>query len=279
MDYLLAGMSGLVVSLPWLYLRCAVRPVIPVLLVPLTALTVGLVFSLALFLELPRRAVSLHHQDTMPSGQPGTALTGSIQQGRNYSLYIGRHTGSELTDTILVNHREIPRMRRYGELQWNFLDQTLLVPGGVDISTQELFAPGGLREPMIFSRLAEDMRLVIRALDGPLSSPPLIATLLAISFSMAMVWTAARLTRWPLANGVLVLAIMVVILGVPRFLETYGVHALLAERFAAAAALPLEDYLLPAILLLPGLVLLVVGFFLPRFSRWQREMLPLGESS
>lgn len=279
LDYLRAGMTGLLISLLWLYLRSVVQPVIPLLLVPLTALTVGIVLAVPVLLELPAAALAEPDHRAVPAGPAATYLSGTIQQGRSYSLYVGRHRGSELSDAILVNHSDIPRMRHYEELHWDYVENTLIIPGEGEISTREIMSYGGVREPIVFVRLADDIGRVITLLDAPLRSPGTIATLLALSFSLAMVWTAARLTRWPLANAVFTLAALVGILAVPRLQEEYSPFTFLTGRFQIAAALPLEEYALPISLLLPGLILLGTGLFLPRFARWQREMRPLEEGS
>jgi hypothetical protein len=276
LSFVLAGLAGMVLSLLRLYLHSVVRPVVPVLLVPLTGLTLSLLLGAAVFFDLPRQ--SLRDALSPPARSFSCPdISGCIQRGRNYALYVERQTGLELGNVVLVNRREIPRMRAYGEVYWDYHTETLILPGGGEIRSSEIIGADQLSEPLILARLEEDMIGVIQSLDKPLLSLPLLALILTLSFSLSMVWTAARLTRWPLANGILALTMILLILAVPRLLVTVSARTVLVERVAFVPADLLDDYLLPSAWLVLGVIALVTGLFLPRFRRWQREMLPLGE--
>lgn len=265
-------LASLVIAVVWTFLRSAVKPVIQFLLIPLTMLVVVLVLGAVTTFDLQRISGDVRPQ-TIPN------WTGTILHGRNYSLYVGRQTGLEFRDAIIVRRGEQPRMRRHPELFWNAEDELLIIPGETPLSTEEVAGLHRLSVPVVLSTLADDLRRVMGILTDPLRTVHTIVTLVSFAFALVMSWTPARLTRWPLANGTIITGYAFFLLSVPRLTDPGFPRPVLFDRIPEPWWNALEGYHAALGWFLPGLILLVIAFLLPPFRRWQREMLPLGERS
>lgn len=262
--YLAAMFAGVSFSLIWTFLSVISRPVIPVVIVLSTGFLIAVLLGGAVYMELPGTSLEEMETESRPEDFFVVDWSGTVLYGRNYSVYVGEHVGAELRDAVLIRYGEFPRMHYHRELYWNYLDEKLIVPGVRELATDEVAGLYRVDEPLFLSRLIEDFRWVIAELDRPVFSIPAAAHILALAFSLAMVWTLARVSRWPLVNSVLVAGCVRLIFAVPRLLETDPIAEILVERvpgYASAGGWAIFV-----------IVLLVVEMITPRFSGWRSEM-------
>lgn len=284
--FLVSGLVGVLLSLLRQYFREATRPVIPAVLVPLNGVVIALLLGGVAYLELPRESMMQHARESSRASVHANH-SGTILYGRNISLFVERHAGIEFRGVVVINHRDTPSMSYHPEAYWNTTDETLVVPTLVvptrgesvesSLSTSGIHGLHRPPGPAVFARLHRDMMNVLGVLNRPFPSLSLAASVLSLAFVLSLIWTGARLTRWPLANVVVALGVVLAVLGTPRFLETFSVPSLVRTWFAVPPLWPLEEYAVPLVWTVMGVILLATGFFLPGFRRWQREIAPEGD--
>jgi hypothetical protein len=214
----------------------------------------------------------------------------TIYQGPRFSVVVERSIGSDLGEVIFVDHRmaaEIPRIQRDQEAYLDTRGGVVIRPGRPDIPVTELEGFGPPSLPGMVLRAAEDAvsavgelrRSSLRELPLPLPagiSRAVAATLSVLIMALAItaIWTAMRLTRWPLLNLVASVAYGRLLVAIPRLARD------LVEREPVSGWLPpllVEEA--PVVLWLALLVLmLLVSVFLPSLSDWRHHM-HYGEST
>ncbi len=271
-----AALAGLLAGLLWTYLRATVQPVTPFLMVSLNGLVIALLFAASAYFQLPHRFTPTDGDTVLPSLRSEADWSETIVYGRTYSLYVSRRQGIELKDVILVRHGTTPRMQVYPEMYLNEADRQLVGTGERPLSTEGLSGTRQRVAPQVFVRLGEDARRAIKLIHGPVQSLATIVALAGLAFALTMIWTVVRLTRWPLANGVLALGVIVLILALPRLVDSAATMPVLGDHVQGIVTGRWRAYVPGAAWSGLAIVLLVAGFFLPSFRRWQRETLPVG---
>lgn len=156
----------------------------------------------------------------------GTVETGSIYQGRDYSILVEGVTGSELRSVVVTDHTEEidERITVYSEGYWDRLNGDLILPGGPDI---DLNSVKGFGIPVMPTAVSATVTDVLRLVDTAalLWSSPLpfvgldflspVVVVLVLTLLLIAVWTPLRLTRWPLLNVVVGLAYLRLVVALP----------------------------------------------------------------
>lgn len=217
----LVFLPGLLLGVISTYLRATTTRVIPIMMVPATVLVLTTFLVAGVVVGLPEAS------EPLPGPGP-MEWNSAVLHGRTTSLFVDRHTGVEISDSVLVRHGRLPRLRHHPLVYWNYEDEMLVVPGEETISTSEISGLQRDRAPSALILLIDDLRTVLQLLPreigwATLSSPEDIMTLIVLAAVLALAWPLVGLTRWPLLNGVITLGWARLLPAAPRLWQR-GAH-------------------------------------------------------
>ncbi len=260
--------------------RSLLQPLRPALFIAIGTLTVFTFTIGALVLEdmfFPGGAVDSSTSRPIP--------TDVVLHGDDLALVVGGRIGPELRDILVIRQSETPRIVEFPRAFWNSADDTLVVLNHPDIATRSVSGFTATTIAPALVRTAEDARRVhaeIRAawdgrIDRAIGVDALFGLSLAglgrvflFSCAVAMTWTAARLSRWPLFNLLTAAAYVRLVFAAPRL----SAIPILAATWDSVVGAPLHILLPDVLWLLIVLGSTVVLAILPSFATWQRDVHP-----
>jgi hypothetical protein len=256
-------------------LRGVVLPVIPAVLVGVLFLGSALgLFGIIVLdeLVLQPRAGDTAFDRPFP--------TGTFLRGPERSVFVEDAQGVSLSGLIVVTPREQPSIREYDSGIWRNERSEIVIgtPSSDVIPLSQVSAVRWRQTPPSLHTIVSDARSLYTQLRDRFHaglSLDYILTILAVAALLAMAWTPARITRWPLLNGLFVFVYVRGVVALPDGL------ALLTELVSIPASVPMfiVTNLSVIVMALISLVLLVIALVLPPMREWRREVFGEGGAS
>lgn len=207
--------------------------------------------------------------------------TRTFLRGPDQSVFVEDAQGVSLSGLYVVTPREGIAIREYDSGLWRNDRSEIVVNGDSapePISLADTTAVRWRQTPPSLRAIVSDAnRVYIRLRDRFHAgfSLDFVLTIVSVAALLAMVWTPARITRWPLLNALFVFAYVRGVVALPHGVER------LAESIPMPVFLPtfVVNNISDVVMALLSLVLLVIALVLPPMREWRREVLGEGGPS
>lgn len=276
------GIGGPLLFIAWIgavvvtTLRSVVIPIVPTIFIPIIFVVTSLgLFGIVILDEvvLQPRAGDAAFDRPFP--------TGTFLRGPERSVYVEDAQGVSLSGIVVVTPRENPAIREYDSGVWRNDRSEIVVigPSSPDpVSLSEIAAVQWRQTPLSIRGIVVDARSVYTLLRERFHtglSLEFILMIASFSILLAMIWTPARITRWPLLNALFVFAYVRGVVALPNGVEK------LAEFVSLPPGLPVfvENNLLVVVMALASLLFILVALVLPPMREWRREVFRDGGTS
>ena len=261
-------------------MRSLLQPLKPALFVAIGTLSVFAVLVGTLVLE-----DAFFFGGTVDLSSARSVPADVVLHGDDVALVVGERTGFELRDILMVRRDEAPRVVEVPRAFWDAADDTLIMLNHPNIATQSIHGFAATTIAPALVRTAEDVgrvHAVLRAawegrIDPSIGADEFLGLSLVglgrvflFSFAVAMTWTAARLSRWPLFNVLTAAAYLRLVFFVPR-LSAMPILSTVSSRVVDESLNVLLPDLLWLLIVLCSTIVLAV---LPSFAVWQRDVHP-----
>lgn len=203
----------------------------------------------------------------------------TVYHGDNVAMFVESSRGVALTGVVLGEWDGrlapgTPRLDWRAEVVVDLSGSRLIRAPGPDLQLDRFDVVVVRHNPQVAEAIRRDIARNVSIVQGhidsgrtvPLPVVPValpvtaIIAVAALCLALAAIWTPARLSRWPLANAVLVILYLRLVLLVPSLVD------LIPARYVAAVPQP---YLVGWAAL--GVASFAIAVALPPLARWRRE--------
>jgi len=237
-------------------------------LILLFAVSTAALVSGMMFLE------QIENRMPQPEAPPAYGIqAGVLNRLPSAYLYIDAKEGQRLSRVLVHEDGKVPGFTLYPSGVQDPYRHTLLIPntGTVyDLEEMRYSIWTMFDAPPVLQKLFHQVGIMNSTLYALLngSRRDFFAVAGGLTLLFTLMWAAVRLTRWPLFNSLIVLALFLGTFVIFRGAQSERVSSMLSAVLTPRAL----GYVLPGALAACSLILLVIIAVMPPFHHWKREV-------